>query len=427
MESFDNIRAVSDQFGTPFYLFHPDKFLNNFEEIRAAFVQRYKHLAIGYSYKTNYLPYLCNLVRQNNGYAEVVSRLEYDLAMKIQHDPHKIIFNGPLKNYDDIETALHNRSLVNLDSWYEIDHVARYGQENPDREIKVGLRVNIDLSDSCGKSHVQAGLRSGRFGFEVGPEGICAAIRNLGKIPKVRIVGLHGHCSSSTRALWVYKRITETLADLATEFLRESLEYIDVGGGFFGRVPPEMSLPDTPGFDDYAETICDALNAHRWIREKQPLLIIEPGIAVTADCMSFITRVMDVKKLAGTNYLIVDGSIFNTKPSMHKHNMPFTFYRSMEHLNTAVYKVGGYTCMEKDILLNDIKTNEVNAGDYLKIDNVGAYTIVLSPPFINSAPPILLKDVNGYSAVRRRQSFEDFFRGYSFEQPASEKRVMTLS
>ena len=46
----------------------------------------------------------------------MVSRLEYDLALKIGQPPDKIIFNGPVKQYEDIELALNNGSIVNLDS-----------------------------------------------------------------------------------------------------------------------------------------------------------------------------------------------------------------------------------------------------------------------------------------------------------------------
>ena len=53
---------------------------------------------IGYSYKTNYLPSLIKEMSNLGAYAEVVSRLEYDLALKIGVKPNKIIFNGPLKH-----------------------------------------------------------------------------------------------------------------------------------------------------------------------------------------------------------------------------------------------------------------------------------------------------------------------------------------
>ena len=97
-------------------------------------------------------------------YAEVVSRLEYDLAIKIDVKPKKIIFNGPLKSKDDIEYALENESIINLDSIYEIDFVKEYALNNPNKQIKIGLRLNFDISQN-GVSPLQEGYEVSRFGI----------------------------------------------------------------------------------------------------------------------------------------------------------------------------------------------------------------------------------------------------------------------
>ena len=88
---------------------------------------------MAYSYKTNYTPYLCRIIKSKGGFAEVVSRLEYDLALKVGQKPNKIVFNGPVKCYEDIALALGNKSIVNLDSWTEIDHVAKYARKHPEQ------------------------------------------------------------------------------------------------------------------------------------------------------------------------------------------------------------------------------------------------------------------------------------------------------
>lgn len=412
--SYAELHALAGQFGTPFYLFHPEEFMANLHEIDAAFRSRYPEFIIGYSYKTNYLPYLCRLVKDSGGYAEVVSRLEYDLALKIGQDPKTIIFNGPVKSRDDIELALRNQSLLNLDAWYEVDYVVDYARRHPRQSVAVGLRVNIDLTDTHGVSNVQAGLASGRFGFEVSAEGIYRALQVLANEPNVQVAGLHGHCSSSSRTLWVYERITSQLCDIVVEAGLESIRYIDVGGGIFGKIPQEMRWTDTPTFDDYAETICRVLKRYPWVRDRQPTLILEPGVAVTANCMSFVASVVDIKHLGVNRYVLVDGSIYNVKPSMHKHNQPHAFYCLEPRAGEGRYKVCGYTCMEKDILLDDIVAGTLGRGDYLKIDNVGAYTIVMSPPFITTFPPIIARVDGTLQLLRQRQDFEGFFSDYRF-------------
>ena len=113
-------------------------------------------------------------------YAEVVSRLEYDLALKIGVEPAKIIFNGPFKTYEDIALALDGDSIINLDSFYEISKVKKYLVENPERKVKVGLRVSFDLTVN-GKNPLQNGFKQSRFGFCVENGSFDNAINELHK------------------------------------------------------------------------------------------------------------------------------------------------------------------------------------------------------------------------------------------------------
>jgi diaminopimelate decarboxylase len=52
-------------------------------------------------------------------------------------------------------------------------------------------------------------------------------------------------------------------------------------------------------------------------------------------------------------------------------------------------------------------------GDFIRLNNVGAYTVVMTPPFINPAPAILAQESDGVVCVRRRQTLEDIIAGYA--------------
>jgi diaminopimelate decarboxylase len=80
----------------------------------------------------------------------------------------------------------------------------------------------------------------------------------------------------------------------------------------------------------------------------------------------------------------------------------------------GIYSVVGATCMEKDYLLNDIEDVVPERGDYIKIDSVGAYTLVLSPPFINPAPAIVAAKDNAFKLIRSRQTPDEMFKNYIF-------------
>jgi diaminopimelate decarboxylase len=411
----DEVEKIRAKYGTPFYVFHEQAFHNNYDEIVRAFRSRYDNFILAYSYKTNYIPYLCKIIKSKGGFAEVVSRLEYDLALKVGQEPEKIVFNGPVKHYEDVELALGNHSIVNLDSWDEVDHVEEYAKRNQNNAVKVGLRINIGLSDESGQSHIQERLKVGRFGFDPSDPNLEKAFSRLASIGNVTVNSLHGHTSTTDRSVWCYQVITETLCRVAARFIPETVEYINIGGGIFGYIPPQMRWTQTPSFDDYANAVCKVLKDNVWVQRRRPCLMLEPGIAMVANTMSFVTKVISTKNIGGRLFITVDGSAYNVKPTFHKINQPHQIIKRNDSSQRDTFNVVGSTCMEKDYLLTEVTDVRPEIGDFIKIDNVGAYTVVLTPPFINVAPPILVKTRNGYKAIRNRQTLEDVFSNYRFD------------
>lgn len=403
------VKSLQGIYGDSFYVFDIKKLRDNYINLYTAFENKYEKFIIGYSYKTNYVPALIKELSSLGAYAEVVSRLEYNLALKIGVNPAKIIFNGPFKRYEDIALALDGNSIINLDSFYEIDKVKRYLNENPHREIKLGLRVNFDMTID-GENPLQNKYEQSRFGFCIENGSFENAITELQRESNIKIVGLHGHFSTTTRSIEVYRKITQKLCDLSKIYLRHTLEYIDVGGGFYGNVPKSISENNVPSFEDYAEAICSIMNKEKNNFTNQPFLIIEPGLALVVDTFNFYCVVMDVKKSQNDYFALVKGSIHNLKPTMHTKNMPMAHVK----MNKRIYEhkkfnIVGYTCMEKDYLAIDYEGELPARGDFLVFSNVGAYTIVFDPPFIKERPPIISLDGKNFELVRKREELNDIF------------------
>ena len=81
---------------------------------------------------------------------------------------------------------------------------------------------------------------------------------------------------------------------------------------------------------------------------------------------------------------------------------------------SAPVDIVGYTCMEHDCLYRDCK-EAVRPGDFVVFESVGAYTVVMKPPFIQPAPAILVDEGAGSFAVAKRpERCDDLFAAYSF-------------
>lgn len=393
--------------GSSFYLLNVNKLRGNYRKILAAFKSRYENFIIGYSYKTNYLPYLCKELSKIGAYAEVVSRLEYDLAVKIGVDPQRIIFNGPLKTRDDIYYALKNESIINLDSLYELDFVKEYALMNPNNQVNVGLRLNFDISEN-GISPLQEGYEVSRFGICVENGNLQYSLNMLKEFKNIKVTGLHGHFSTKTRSVAAYRRITQNLCRIAKEYFDYELEYLDVGGGIYGEVPATLNMY-APSFDDYAEAICEIMNSEFDSYERKPALILEPGISMVANVFIFAAKVIESKIIRGNNFVLVDGSVHNVKPTMHKRNLPMKLVKQSPSTQYGTYHIVGYTCMEKDYLAHDVQGDIPNRDDYLIFENVGAYTIVFNPPFIKERPGVAAIDGKDMFIVRKKETIKEFF------------------
>lgn len=407
--NFNLLKELDEKFGTPFYIMDSEKYKSNINNFLNAFKKRYEKVMAGYSFKTNYVPALCKIALQERVVAEVVSEMEYELARKIGFE--KIIFNGPIKRPAIFKKALEHGSVINLDSEYEVDMLCQYKQEHPEKDVKVGMRININLTDENGNSTIQCGLRFGRFGF---PTEIIG--KNIERLREagVKIVSLHGHTSTSDRAVLNYKIIAQHMLATCEKYELNDLEYFDIGGGFFGAAPEGMDLTGRPKYEDYANCVLDEVMKSEWFMERKPWVVIEPGSSVVSNVFTYYTKVYQNKRVGKVNFVMVDGTVFDVKPTMHSNNLPHKVFRAVETEDTYVCDVVGSTCMEKDVMLKEVTLPKMEAGDFIQFNGVGAYTICLTPTFINFLEPILMPDGENFVEARRRQTVEDVVTVYNW-------------
>lgn len=405
---FSLLEKLATKYGTPYYLMNTDIYEDNVSSFVRALSKYYDRIIVGYSFKTNYVPALCKEALNKGCYAEVVSALEYELALKCGFS--HIIFNGPIKKYEDFSRALDFGAVINLDSEYELDYISDYLKFRSNNSIKVGIRVNIGLQDVFGNSSIQNGLKQGRFGF---PADRLSYIVDSLKSMGVTIYSIHGHTSSSDRAAKNYETIVSYMLDVCQRYNLNQIEYFDIGGGFFGAAANGIDVSHKPTYADYSKTIFDILLRNDWFNKVKPSLVIEPGSSVVSNVFSYVSKVFQVKNISGKYFVTTDGSVFDVKPTMHKNNMPFTLFSKMIQQDPIICDFVGSTCMEKDIILSDVSMPKPQLGDFVKIDGVGAYTLVLTPDFINYKPPILGLSDNKVSLIRRRQNLLDVINTYT--------------
>ncbi len=370
---------------TPYYIIHKAELDKGFNLLKTALETCWNHYVIGYSYKTNALPWLIKEFDGKGCYAEVVSEDEYALAKTIGVADSKIIYNGPIKTKESFLEALSNGCYVNIDASREIDWLDAL----PVKDCKLGIRVNFDIESMCpGQS--QCGLEGGRFGFcyENGElEKAIGQIREKG----FAIQGLHLHVSSKSRGIDIYKA-SAAIACRIKEKYALNLSYVDIGGGFFG------GLPNKPQFNDYMQAIAAILS--QAFCPEETTLIVEPGMALVGSPVSYVTSVIDVKDTTYNRFVVTDGTRTSIDPLMTKSNYFHRYERN--HTGEVLKKqvVCGSTCMEHDRLFEMHDEEALSVGDRIIYDKVGAYTMCLTPLFIKYFPRVYMEEGGQFTLVR---------------------------
>lgn len=379
---------------TPYYVIDQDELDTNFAKLTTALDAHWHHYRIGYSYKTNALPWVVKHFLQLGCCSEVVSADEYQLGKLLGTAPDRFIYNGPIKSKETFLEALQNGSTVNIDSQRELNWLA----ELPAGNYRVGLRVNFDIEKYCpGQS--QCGDEGGRFGFCYENGELKKAMDQMNAMG-IRLSGLHLHTSSKTRGLAIYDAIAEMAVEIIAKY-HLNLDFIDVGGGFFG------GLPTKPQFDEYISRMAAILR--RVTDPEKTEMIVEPGMCVIGSPVSYVSTVIDVKDTTYSRFVITDGTRTSIDPLMTKTG----YFHDFETSSQAVHPkqiICGYTCMEHDRLFIAQDAPELQVGDRIVYHKVGAYTMCLTPLFIKYFPDVYVLSGGKYEKVRSAWTAEQYIQ-----------------
>lgn len=390
--------------GDAFYILDSNQFKLNYCELKSEFSNIYPNFNIAYSYKTNYAPKFCKIVDELGGFAEIVSDMEMEIALRIGVEAKKILWNGPFKNAKKIEQLLVMGGTVNIDSAYEIDLIENIAKKYPHHKLNVGIRCNFDVND---------GVVS-RFGFDIESEDFKKALELTGKHENLHLIGMQ--CHFATRRLDTWKPRAEGMLRLL-DSIGIVPEHIDLGGGLFGKMADSLKAQfdsEIPTYKQYAEAVAPVFAEHFKNTESKPMLFIEPGSALVGDCMYFAAKVVNIKDVRGKAIATLLGSSYNINPTLNKKNPPIEVYAmGGEQKEYNDLDFGGFTCIESDYLYRHFD-GRLAKDDMVVFGNVGSYSIVLKPPFILPNFPII-EVINGQvEVIKRAETFDDLFHTFTF-------------
>lgn len=398
------VEELTAKYGSPLFVYSEREIRHRYRELRDHLRRRWPRVQLAWSYKTCYLDAVCRIYHDEGAWAEVVSGMEMEKALRNGVPLREIVFNGPHKHPDALRKALLGGAKVHIDHFDELaqcEHIA----------IEEGIRPEVALRLSIDTDGV---LRWDRFGFHLDSGQAWDAVRRLVGGGRLQLVGLHCHIGTFVLDPELYKTAARKLAAFANRLRAElgiRLQYVDLGGGFASRnqlkstyLPADQVTP-TPA--QYAIAVTDGLRDLDLPEDELPLLILETGRALIDEAGSIITSVVANKRLSdGRRAMVVDVGV----------NMLYTstWYRHRITPTTEVHGVPeptvlyGPLCMNIDVVCEHLLLPPLDVGRHVVIQPAGAYNFTQSMQFIHLRPAVALIGLDGqHGLIRRAETLDD--------------------
>jgi len=394
------IQNLLEKFNSPLFIVSERIIKEKYQKLKDTLCVFYPDSKISYSYKTNYLPAICKILKDCGAAAEVASGFEYWLAKKLGYSGGDIIFNGPYKKDDELLNAIGDGCILNIDNYFELLRIEKIAKERS-AIAKIGLRVNTN--------HSRHGSSPwNRFGFNIeNGEAMAMCLKIRKEFKNLEIVGIHSHLGTNISDVSIYRLAMEKIVDFIVEIKKSidiKMEYIDIGGGFavYGNKLKTAAEESITSVSDYVNAVVQPILKKL---DYKPLLIFEPGRFLVAEAMTLFTKVISKKEIEGVRTITIDSSI-----SILREAAFIDFHISAvvkENISLAPTVIFGSSCTQSDVL-GRANLPLLEVGDVLAIYNVGAYSLPRSSQWIFPRPAIvLIKSSNEAELARRAETYED--------------------
>ncbi|XP_063040594.1 ornithine decarboxylase [Engraulis encrasicolus] len=311
---------------------------------------------------------------------DCASKTEIQLVQSLGVAPERIIYANPCKQVSQIKYALgHGVQMMTFDNEVELMKIARcHGN------AKLVLRIATDDSKAVCRLSIKFGatLKNSRVLLE--------RARELG----LDVIGVSFHVGSGCTDPETY---TQAISDARCVFdigaeLGYNMTLLDIGGGFPGSEDTKLK------FEEITTVINPALDKY-FPADSGVQIIAEPGRFYVASAYTLAVNIIAKKVVMneqsasdeeddGCNdrtlmYYVNDGvyGSFNCILYDHAHVLPTLHKKPKPDERFYPCNIWGPTCDGLDRIVEHSVLPDLQVGDWLLFENMGAYTVAASSTF----------------------------------------------
>jgi diaminopimelate decarboxylase len=406
----DTVELVAE-YGTPLYLFDEFTLRSKCREFKKEFGQRYTDSIVIYASKAFLNKAIADILQEEGVGLDVVSSGELGIAESAAFPMDMIYFHGSNKTVEEIKLALKNHvSRIVVDNADELDILTKIAEESG-HIADILLRLTPGINPQT-HEHITTGAIGSKFGFPIFEA--AAAVSQAMYAPSLNLIGFHFHLGSLIKNVQPYMEAIEIVFDFVDEVKRNfgfELEELNIGGGFAIQYTIDSPVPPV---SYYAEAIVSrVVNKCHQLKLPHPMLVIEPGRAVTGQAGIALYRVGTTKDIPSIRrYISVDGGMGdNIRPALYGARYEALVANKALESNSEHVTIAGKFCESGDMLVKDISLPPVLRGDIIAIPDCGAYCLPMGSNYNASLrPAVILVNSGKARLIRRRETFDDMTR-----------------
>lgn len=330
-----------------------------------------------YAVKCNPNPILIEVLASLGANFDCASEAEIRLIIEATKDPSRIIFANPCKMSSQIRYARSNDvDLMTYDCEEELYKIKLYHPYT-----KLILRLAVDDSKSMCKFNSKFGCKLDQV------EELLLITKTL----KLDVIGFSFHvgsgCSSTDSFYDAIKQCRE--ATNIAKKLDINITMIDIGGGFPG-------VDKNIKFENIAEKVNSGINEFfgEELKNKSIQFISEPGRFFSQKTHTLVLNVIGKKKAINDKneniiiYYLNDGVYNSFNCIFFDHCIPVILPFNERDGKLHKSKIFGATCDSIDVIAEEILLPDLAVGEWVYVENFGAYTVAASSSFNGIQKPL---------------------------------------
>lgn len=364
---FATIKNLVAIHGTPTLFLSENRLREGYRSLRNAL----PGVTLYYSVKSNAAPQIISILSNEGSNFDICSNGEIDIIKNCAVAPQRCIHTHPIKRDSDITYAIdYGVTTFVADNEYELEKFVPYK-----RQVRILIRMSIQ-NPGCLVNLSQK--------FGVMPEKTWPLIHKAAKLG-LNVAGICFHVGSQNENALKYIEGLEYCRDIYRKAALHGIDFdtIDIGGGFpIGYLTSAIPIV----------SFCQPINEYLERFFANYHIIAEPGRFISGPSMSLATRVIGKAFRNGLWWYYLDDGMYGSfSGKMYDHaDYPMWVERSGQRFTSVL---AGPTCDSIDVVYENISLPQLEIGDLLIFNSMGAYTSASASNF-NGFPKAKIVVIN---------------------------------